>query len=139
MRTVDADFVGWAKIERRDSSLKFKVKAPLELAMLSLWTMVSPSYHHRIDPLDAFRRGQSALSQHDRALAVYYLRQSLAAAYSHKEAYTPLAAAYREAGNVAEDAEKDQPTMIWCQFVTIRCKLVSLALSILPATDYTGR
>lgn len=74
----------------------------------SLWTMVSPSFHHRNDPLDAFRRGQCALSQHDRALAVYYLRQSIAAGYSHKEAYTALAAAYREAGNVAaaDDAEK---------------------------------
>lgn len=74
----------------------------------SLWTMVSPSFHHRNDPLDAFRRGQCALSQRDRALAVYYLRQSIAAGYSHKEAYTALAAAYREAGNVAaaDDAEK---------------------------------
>jgi GWxTD domain-containing protein len=73
-----------------------------------LWTVVSPSFHLRNDPLDAFRRGQCALSQHDRALAVYYLRQSIAAGYSHKEAYTALAAAYREAGNVAaaDDAEK---------------------------------
>jgi GWxTD domain-containing protein len=73
-----------------------------------LWTVVSPSYHHINDPLDAFRRGQCALSQHDRALAVYYLRQSIAAGYPPKEAYTALAAAYREAGNVpaAEDAEK---------------------------------
>jgi hypothetical protein len=47
------------------------------------------------------------LSQHDRALAVYYLWQSLAAGSSHKEAYAALAA-YREAGNIAaaEDAEK---------------------------------
>jgi hypothetical protein len=39
---------------------------------------------------------------------VYYLRQSIAAGYPPKEAYTVLAAAYREAGNVAaaEDAEK---------------------------------
>jgi uncharacterized protein HemY len=58
--------------------------------------------------VDAFRRGQCAMSQHDRALAVYYLRQSIAAGYPPKEAYTVLAAAYREAGNVAaaEDAEK---------------------------------
>jgi GWxTD domain-containing protein len=73
-----------------------------------LWTVVSPSYHRINDPLDAFRRGQCALSQHDRALAVYYLRQSIAAGYPPKEAYTVLAAAYREAGNTsaAEDAEK---------------------------------
>ena len=72
-----------------------------------MWTMVSPSFHHRNDPLDAFRRGQCALSQHDRALAVYYLWQSLAAGSSHQEAYTALAA-YREAGNLAaaEEAEK---------------------------------
>jgi GWxTD domain-containing protein len=73
-----------------------------------LWTVVSPSFHRINDPLDAFRRGQCALSQHDRALAVYYLRQSIAAGYPPKEAYTVLAAAYREAGNAsaAEDAEK---------------------------------
>lgn len=108
--------------------------------MLSMWTMVSPSFHHRNDPLDAFRRGQCALSQHDRALAVYYLWQSLAAGSSHKEAYTALAAAYREAGNItAEDAEKDQLTITCRQFAPISCTLVSLELSILPATDYTGR
>jgi Tfp pilus assembly protein PilF len=69
---------------------------------------VSPSFHRINDPLDAFRRGQCALSQHDRALAVYYLRQSIAAGYPPKEAYTVLAVAYREAGNTsaAEDAEK---------------------------------
>jgi GWxTD domain-containing protein len=73
-----------------------------------LWTVVSPSFHHINDPVDAFRRGQCALSQHDRALAVYYLRQSIAAGYSPQEAYTVLAVAYREAGNVAAaaDAEK---------------------------------
>ena len=73
-----------------------------------LWTVISPSFHHANDPVDAFRRGQCALSQHDRALAVHYLRQSIAAGYPPKEAYTVLAAAYREAGNVAaaEDAEK---------------------------------
>jgi GWxTD domain-containing protein len=73
-----------------------------------LWTVISPSFHSINDPLDAFRRGQCALSQHDRALAVYYLRQSIAAGYPAKEAYTELAVAYREAGNVAaaEDAEK---------------------------------
>jgi hypothetical protein len=73
-----------------------------------LWTVVSPSFHHRNDPLDAFRRGQCALSQHDRALAVYYLRQSIAAGYPAREAYTALAAAYREAGNIpaAEEAAK---------------------------------
>jgi hypothetical protein len=69
---------------------------------------VSPSFHRINDPLDAFRRGQCALSQHDRALAVYHLRQSIAAGYPPREAYTALAVAYREAGNVAaaEDAEK---------------------------------
>jgi hypothetical protein len=73
-----------------------------------LWTVVSPSFHRINDPLDAFRRGQCALSQHDRALAVYYLRQSIAAGYPPQEAYTVLAAAYREAGNAAaaEDAKK---------------------------------
>jgi hypothetical protein len=73
-----------------------------------LWTVLSPSYHRTNDPLDAFRRGQCALSEHDRALAVYYLRQSIAAGYPPKEAYTVLAAAYREAGNIAaaEDAEE---------------------------------
>jgi GWxTD domain-containing protein len=73
-----------------------------------LWTVVSPSFHPRNDPLDAFRRGQCALSQHDRALAVYYLRQSIAAGYPAREAYTALAAAYREAGNIpaAEEAAK---------------------------------
>jgi GWxTD domain-containing protein len=73
-----------------------------------LWTVISPSFHPVNDPLDAFRRGQCALSQHDRALAVFYLRQSIAAGYPPKEAYTVLATAYREAGNAsaAEDAEK---------------------------------
>ena len=73
-----------------------------------LWTVVSPSFHRRNDPLDAFRRGQCALSQYDRALAVYYLRQSIAAGYPAREAYTALAAAYREAGNIpaAEEAAK---------------------------------
>lgn len=73
-----------------------------------LWTVLSPSYHRINDPLDAFRRGQCALSQHDRPLAVYYLRQSIAAGYPPKEAYTVLAVAYREAGNItaAEDAEE---------------------------------
>jgi GWxTD domain-containing protein len=73
-----------------------------------LWTVVSPSFHTMHDPVDAFRRGQCAVSQHDRGLAVYYLRQSIAAGYPPKEAYTALAAVYREAGNVsaAEDAEK---------------------------------
>jgi GWxTD domain-containing protein len=77
-----------------------------------LWTVVSPSFHRINDPLDAFRRGQCALSQHDRALAVYYLRQSIAAGYPPKEAYTLLAMAYREAGNVAaaQDAEKHAST-----------------------------
>jgi hypothetical protein len=77
-----------------------------------LWTVVSPSFHHINDPLDTFRRGQCALSQHDRALAVYYLRQSIAAGYPPKEAYTLLAAAYREAGNLsaAADAEKHAGT-----------------------------
>jgi hypothetical protein len=73
-----------------------------------LWTVISPSFHRHNDPLDAFRRGQCALSQHDRALAVYYFRQSIAAGYPAREAYTALAAAYREAGNVpaAEEATK---------------------------------
>ncbi len=73
-----------------------------------LWTVISPSFHRHNDPLDAFRRGQCAFSQHDRALAVYYLRQSLAAGYPAREAYTALAAAYREAGNIpaAEEAAK---------------------------------
>jgi GWxTD domain-containing protein len=73
-----------------------------------LWTVISPSFHRRNDPLDAFRRGQCALSEHDRALAVYYFRQSIAAGYPAREAYTALAAAYRQAGNVpaAEEAAK---------------------------------
>lgn len=73
-----------------------------------LWTVVNPSFHHSNDPVDAFRRGQCALSQHDRGLAVYYLRQSIAAGYPPKEAYTVLATAYREAGNAsaADEAEK---------------------------------
>jgi hypothetical protein len=73
-----------------------------------LWTVISPSFHRHNDPLDAFRRGQCALSQHDRALAVYYLRQSIAAGYPPREAYTALAAAYRESGNIpaAEEAAK---------------------------------
>lgn len=73
-----------------------------------LWTVISPSFHRRNDPLDAFRRGQCALSQHDRALAVYYFRQSIAAGYPVREAYTALAVAYRQAGNVpaAEEAAK---------------------------------
>jgi GWxTD domain-containing protein len=73
-----------------------------------LWTVISPSFHRHNDPLDAFRRGQCAFSQHDRALAVYYLRQSIAAGYPAREAYTALAAAYREAGNIpaAEEAAK---------------------------------
>ncbi|HTF62983.1 MAG TPA: hypothetical protein VK638_09760, partial [Edaphobacter sp.] len=89
-----------------------RVSQALNLAIANprspLWTVVSPSFHRVNDPLDAFRRGQCALSQHDRALAVYYLRQSIAAGYPAKEAYTVLAVAYREAGNVAaaEDAEK---------------------------------
>jgi hypothetical protein len=74
----------------------------------SLWTMVSPLFHHRNDPLDAFRRGQCALGQHDRALGVYDLRQSIAAGYSHKEAYTALAAACPEAGNAAAEEAKTQ-------------------------------
>ena len=99
-------------IQVTDPTSGAHVSQALNLSITSprppLWTVVSPSFHHRNDPLDAFRRGQCALSQHDRALAVYYLRQSLAAGYSHKEAYTALAAAYREAGNVAaaEEAEK---------------------------------
>jgi hypothetical protein len=74
----------------------------------SLWTVISPSFHHAHDAVDAFRRGQCAMSQHDRALAVYYLRQSIAAGYSSREAYAALATVYREAGNAsaAEDAEK---------------------------------
>jgi len=73
-----------------------------------LWTVVNPSFHHINDPVDAFRRGQCAFSQHDRALAVYYFRQALAAGYPARETYTALAAAYREAGNTpaAEDAKK---------------------------------
>lgn len=85
-------------------AMNLNITAPKE----PLWTVVSPSYHHANDPMDAFRRGQSALSQHDHALAVYYLRQAIAAGYFPKEAYTVLATAYREAGNAAaaEDAEK---------------------------------
>jgi GWxTD domain-containing protein len=73
-----------------------------------LWTTISPSFHSGNDPLDAFRRGQCAVSQHDHALAVFYLRQSLAAGYPAKEGYSTLARAYREAGNTsaAEQAEK---------------------------------
>ncbi len=73
-----------------------------------LWTVVSPSFHALNDPLDAFRRGQCALSQQDRALAVYYLRQSIAAGYPGGDAYSLLATAYRESGNIpaAEAAEK---------------------------------
>lgn len=73
-----------------------------------LWTVISPSFHSAHDPLDAFRRGQCAMSQHDRALAVYYLRQAIAAGYSSREAYAALATVYREAGNAsaAENAEK---------------------------------
>jgi GWxTD domain-containing protein len=73
-----------------------------------LWTVISPSFHHAHDPVDAFRRGQCAMSQHDRALAVYYLRQAIAAGYPSREAYAALATVYREAGNAsaAEDAEK---------------------------------
>jgi GWxTD domain-containing protein len=73
-----------------------------------LWTVISPSFHPIHDPLDAFRRGQCAMSQHDRALAVYYLRQAIAAGYPSREAYAALATVYREAGNAsaAEDAEK---------------------------------
>jgi GWxTD domain-containing protein len=99
-------------IQVTDPASGAHVSQALNLSIASprppLWTVVSPSFHHRNDPLDAFRRGQCALSQHDRALAVYYLRQSIAAGYSHKEAYTALSAAYREAGNVAaaEEAEK---------------------------------
>jgi GWxTD domain-containing protein len=96
-------------IQVTDPSSGAHVSQALNLTITSarppLWTVVSPSFHHRNDPLDAFRRGQCALSQHDRALAVYYLRQSIAAGYSHKEAYTALAAAYREAGNVAAAEE----------------------------------
>ncbi len=74
----------------------------------SLWTVISPSFHRADDPLNAFRRGLCAMSQHDRSLAVYYLRQSIAAGYPPKEAYAALATVYREAGNMsaAEDAEK---------------------------------
>jgi GWxTD domain-containing protein len=99
-------------IQVTDPASGAHVSQALNLSIASprppLWTVVSPSFHHRNDPLDAFRRGQCALSQHDRALAVYYLRQSIAAGYSHKEAYTALSAAYREAGNAAaaEEAEK---------------------------------
>jgi hypothetical protein len=73
-----------------------------------LWTVISPSFHRINDPVDAFRRGQCAVSQHDRGLAVYYLRQSIAAGYSPQEAYTSLASVYRAAGNTsaAEDAEQ---------------------------------
>ena len=73
-----------------------------------LWTVISPSFHQANDPLDAFRRGQCALSQHDRPLAVYYLRQSIAAGYPGREAYPLLATAYRESGNLeaAETAER---------------------------------
>jgi hypothetical protein len=73
-----------------------------------LWTVVSPSFRSIHDPVDAFRRGQCAMGQHDRALAVYYLRQSIAGGYPPKEAYTALATVYRESGNAsaAEDAEK---------------------------------
>jgi GWxTD domain-containing protein len=73
-----------------------------------LWTVISPSFRHSRDPVDAFRRGQCAMSQHDRALAVYYLRQAIAAGYPSREAYAALATVYREAGNTsaAEDAEK---------------------------------
>jgi GWxTD domain-containing protein len=73
-----------------------------------LWTVVSPSFRSIHDPVDAFRRGQCAMDQHDRALAVYYLRQSIAGGYPPKEAYTALATVYRESGNAsaAEDAEK---------------------------------
>jgi Tfp pilus assembly protein PilF len=48
------------------------------------------------------------MSQHDRAFAVYYFRQSIAAGYSSRDAYAALATVYREAGNAsaAEDAEK---------------------------------
>jgi GWxTD domain-containing protein len=74
----------------------------------SLWTVISPSFHHINDPVDAFRRGLCAVAQSDRGLAVYYLRQSIAAGYSPQEAYAVLATVYRQAGNAsaAEDAEK---------------------------------
>lgn len=77
-----------------------------------LWTVISPSFHRLNDPVDAFRRGQCALNQHDRALAVYYLRQSIAAGYPGREAYPLLATAYRESGNLeaAEAAEKESRT-----------------------------
>ena len=77
-----------------------------------LWTVISPSFHHLNDPLDAFRRGQCALSQKDRALAVYYLRQSIAAGYPGREVYPLLALVYRESGNIeaAEAAEKQAGT-----------------------------
>jgi Flp pilus assembly protein TadD len=80
----------------------------LAAAKPSLWTVVSPSFHRPNDPLDAYRRGQCALNQQDRALAVFYLRQSIAAGYPGKEAYSALATAYRQAGNVpaAEEAER---------------------------------
>jgi GWxTD domain-containing protein len=73
-----------------------------------LWTVVTPSFRGVNDPLDAFRRGQCALSQQDRALAVYYLRQSIAAGYPGREAYPLLATAYRESGNfdAAKTAEE---------------------------------
>jgi GWxTD domain-containing protein len=99
-------------IQVTDPASGAHVSQALNLSIASprppLWTVVSPSFHHRNDPLDAFRRGQCALSQHDRALAVYYLRQSIAAGYSRKEAYTALAAAYREAGNVAAADEAER-------------------------------
>jgi hypothetical protein len=77
-------------------------------ARAPLWTVISSSFHHAHDPVDAYRRGQCAMSQHDRALAVHYLRQSIAAGYPPKEAYIALATVYREAGNTsaADDAEK---------------------------------
>jgi GWxTD domain-containing protein len=80
----------------------------LAAAKPPLWTVVSPSFHRPNDPLDAYRRGQCALNQQDRALAVFYFRQSIAAGYPGKEAYAALATAYRQAGNVpaAEEAER---------------------------------
>lgn len=73
-----------------------------------LWTVISPSFHGRNDAVDAYRRGECALNQQDRALAVFYFRQSIAAGYPGKEAYTALAAAYRQSGNAAaaEEAER---------------------------------
>ncbi len=72
-----------------------------------LWILTSPSFHAVNDPGDAYRRGQCSLSQHSLPLAVYYLRQALAAGYSAHDGYSALAAAYREAGNLAAatDAE----------------------------------